>query len=135
MAEQPERSCRLREPGAYRSRRIGLVPIQQRHARLAQRGGRGTQLLIPRHRFAKELPHLDRVMWFSGENDRGPCFHRSVALLMDMPRGKLAIGTLRAARPEELEHTPNASLVPFIHCWVELEGYVLAPTTVERAGD
>jgi hypothetical protein len=65
---------------------------------------------------------------------RGNCFHLSAALLLDLPHGDLCIGTLRGATPEEAEHIPNASPVPFIHCWVEQGARLFAPTTIKAAG-
>lgn len=44
------------------------------------------------------------------------------------------MGTFRAATPEELERIPNASRVPFIHCWVEYYGNVIAPSLLEKRG-
>lgn len=68
------------------------------------------------------------------DNGKGLCFHRSMALLMDFKEGELVVGTTRAATKEELRTMPNASKVPFIHCWVEIGDAVFAPTTVERTG-
>lgn len=64
----------------------------------------------------------------------GMCFHLSTALLLDIRHGELCIGTLRGATPEEAMTIPNASLEPFLHCWVEVNDDVLAPTTIERFG-
>lgn len=87
-------------------------------------------------------PHLYFVVrYFSAENGKGNCFHRSAALVLDIPGTEIVMGTFRAATPEErLQIGPRASSVPFIHCWVEAEiegkGRVaLAPTTIETVGE
>ena len=84
----------------------------------------------------EDLRHLHAAMAFTGRAGSGSCVQRSVALALDLQgRGIVTFGTLRAASPEEVEQLgPNASRVPFIHCWVEVEGSVLAPTTLERTG-
>ena len=45
------------------------------------------------------------------------------------------MGTFRAATPAEIAKEINASKVPFIHCWVEHEGKVFSPSTIERRGN
>lgn len=65
----------------------------------------------------------------------GLCFHRSVAMLLDMPiAAELCIGTLKCATPEELAANPILSPTPFIHCWIEYGTKLFAPTTYEAAG-
>lgn len=72
---------------------------------------------------------------------KGMCIHRSVALVLDIPRFVLCAGTFRAATPEEIiqvrrETGQEPSKVPFIHVWCEMgENAVIAPTTFERWGN
>lgn len=82
-----------------------------------------------------ELRYLKAALAFTGRAGSGSCVQRSVALALDLPgRAVVTFGTLRAATPEEVEQIgPQASRVPFIHCWVEVGDRVLAPTTLERA--
>jgi hypothetical protein len=82
------------------------------------------------------LTHLSAAMSLSGTvPGTGTCFHRSAALMLDLPADAVMVfGVLRAATPEEIEKMPNASPVPFIHSWVEFRGMLLAPTTMERTG-
>lgn len=61
---------------------------------------------------------------------KGLCFHDNVALLMDFRDGHVCLGTFRAATAEELEHTPTASRVPFIHCWYEDASGAAMPATL-----
>lgn len=85
----------------------------------------------------RALPHLDRALRFTPSEPgtgSGSCFHRAVALLLDTPAGVLAIGTVRAATAEERARIPNASREPFLHAWVEVGGFVYAPTLIERLG-
>jgi hypothetical protein len=85
----------------------------------------------------KHYPHLWRVLMdFNADNPaKGACFHRGVALTLDMPLAKLCIGTLREATDEEQRTIKGASTEPFIHCWVEVRETVYAPTTIEAAGE
>jgi hypothetical protein len=85
----------------------------------------------------KHYPHLWNVlMTFKRDNPTmGQCFHRGVALTLDMPLATLCIGTLREATPEEQETIKGASTEPFIHCWIEVREIVYAPTTIEAAGE
>lgn len=78
----------------------------------------------------KRLPVLQASLGLTGP--RGMCFHRSVALCMDVPTSKLALATFRAATAEEQAADPNVSPVPFIHCFVIDGSIVLAPSTLER---
>lgn len=65
----------------------------------------------------------------------GACFHRSAALVLDLPGSELVMGTFRAGTEEERAQNPEASDEPFIHCWVEHQGVVYAPTTIEANGN
>lgn len=66
----------------------------------------------------------------------GACFFRSAALLLDFGgSAELVMGTFNAATPAEKKSTPNASTSDFIHCWVEYDDYVYAPTTFEANGN
>lgn len=66
----------------------------------------------------------------------GVCFQRSAALVLDLGgRGELVIGTLAKASEQELAGQPFGATQDFIHCWVEANGWVLAPTLVEEQGD
>lgn len=82
----------------------------------------------------EELRHLYAALDFTGRGGSGSCVQRSVALALDLQgRGVVTFGTLRAATDEEIERIgPNASRVPFIHCWVEVGETLLAPSTLER---
>ena len=64
--------------------------------------------------------HLSAALAYSGRNGLGSCVLRSVALALDLPAAVLTFGTVRAANEAEIATIPNASLVPFIHCWLEL---------------
>jgi hypothetical protein len=93
----------------------------------------GPKVPIPDLR--KSHPHLWRSLAFAavGAAGNGSCFHRAVALCLDMPRVRIAIGTVRAATADERRSIPNASTVPFIHAWCELgKDTVYTPTLVER---
>jgi hypothetical protein len=79
-----------------------------------------------------ELPTLSAAMGLSGP--RGMCFHRSIALCLDLPMSELIVATLRAATAEERAKHPEYSDVPFFHAWVEWQGNLLAPTTIELRG-
>jgi hypothetical protein len=76
--------------------------------------------------------HLSAALAFKGRNGMGSCVLRSVALALDLPRAVITFGTIRAANEAEIATIPNASLVPFIHCWLEVDDVVIAPTTLER---
>lgn len=81
------------------------------------------------------MPHLyGCVTRLGGLFGKGLCFHRSIALLYDWKDSELVVGKFRAATPEEQKTTPNASKVPFIHCWAERNGEVYAPSTIEAQG-
>jgi hypothetical protein len=82
--------------------------------------------------FPNDLPTLRSALKLEGP--RGMCFHRSVALCLDLPGSEVVIATFRAATPEEAARIPNASDVPFLHAWVEWEGKVFAPTLIESHG-
>lgn len=90
----------------------------------------------------KHFPILSNVILNMGSLDgrTGLCFHRSVALLLDVAApGNLCMGTHRAATPEELVSIPRASAEPFIHCWVEYrrgdQDLVVAPSAYEAMGN
>jgi hypothetical protein len=68
------------------------------------------------------------------EGPRGMCFHRSVAMVLDWPAARLALGVVRAATEDEIAANPNVSRVPFIHAWVEAGGQVFPPTLIEQFG-
>jgi hypothetical protein len=70
-------------------------------------------------------------MSVQGTSGTGVCFHRSAALVLDLPGSELCIGTFRGATDEELKLNPKASTEPFLHAWVEHNGLVYAPTTIE----
>jgi hypothetical protein len=76
--------------------------------------------------------HLSAALAYSGRGGLGSCVLRSVALALDLRSAVLTFGTMRAATDEEATYIANASRVPFIHCWLELDGRVIAPTTIER---
>lgn len=79
--------------------------------------------------------HLEYAMRLADpKGAAGMCFQRSYALALDLPGSSVCIGTFRAATRRERKENPAASRVPFIHAWVEWEGYVFAPTTIERFG-
>jgi hypothetical protein len=85
------------------------------------------------------VPHPDLKTLSAAMKLRGPkgmCFHRSVALCLDLPGSSIVVATLRAATPEEQAQNPtlNLSKVPFIHAWVEFNGAVIPPSYIERAG-
>ena len=87
------------------------------------------------------MPTLEAALRFKGaKGELGNCFRLAVALCLDCvpdrggPEPELVIGTLRAGTPEEIAEDPNVSPVPFIHCWVEWEGAILAPTTLRKTG-
>lgn len=89
------------------------------------------------HPLKKELPLLWSVInnMESKHIANGLCFHRSVALILEIPvAAELCMGVLRAATEEERKTIPDASPEPFIHCWVEYGGNVIAPTTYEAFG-
>lgn len=79
-----------------------------------------------------QLPHLSAALRFKGRNGSGSCVQRSVALCLDLRGALLTFGTLRAANEEEAAVIANASREPFIHCWVEVDDTVFAPTTLEQ---
>jgi hypothetical protein len=86
-----------------------------------------TKSLLPR-----KMPHLDGAMRLIGP--RGMCFHRTVGLVLDVPRAQLCVGVFRAATAEELADNPHFSHTPFIHCWAEISNKIYAPTTIEATG-
>ena len=81
-----------------------------------------------------DLKTLSAAMRLRGP--KGMCFHRSVALCLDLPGSALVVATLRAATPEEQAQHPTLGLskVPFIHAWVEFQGAVVPPSYIEQAG-
>lgn len=82
------------------------------------------------------LRHLEAAVRFAARTPgAGTCIQRSAALMLDLRNATLVFGVMRAATPEELEKLPNASPVPFIHAWVELDGAVYSPTKISDAGD
>jgi len=81
------------------------------------------------------LRHLDGALAnLVGSTGKGMCFFRSAALVLDVPGTELAIGVLAGATAEELAATPDASVSPFIHAWVERGDTVISPTQIEREG-
>jgi len=83
------------------------------------------------------IPHPQLKVLSAAMNLRGPkgmCFHRAVALCLDLPGSSVVVGTLRAATPEEQVGHPERSKVPFIHAWVEFQDKLMAPTTIEQMG-
>lgn len=78
------------------------------------------------------LPFLSAAMKLRGP--RGMCFHRSVALCLDLPDSSIVVGTLRAATTEERAANPEWSAVPFIHAWVEFQDKLMAPSSIENQG-
>jgi hypothetical protein len=80
------------------------------------------------------LPTLSCAMRLESATGRGLCFHRAVALCLDLPGSAVVLATLRASTDEELLENPDRSPVPFIHAWVEYLDRVLAPTTIEEVG-
>ena len=81
------------------------------------------------------LPHLRASLAYVGRGGLGSCVVRNIALALDLRAGVVTFGTIRAATDEEAAKIgPRASREPFIHCWIELGGNVLAPTTIERTG-
>lgn len=79
-----------------------------------------------------QLPFLSGAMKLRGV--KGMCFHRAVALCLDIPGSSVVVGTLRAATPEERIGHPERSTTPHLHAWVEFEGKLMAPTTIEANG-
>lgn len=79
------------------------------------------------------LPTLSAAM-SALDAEHGLCFHYSAALCLDLANSYVMLGTFRAATDEERKTIPGASPVPFIHCWVELSGLVLAPTLIRAMG-
>jgi hypothetical protein len=86
------------------------------------------KLLVP----GKHLQACLRMVAINGRS--GLCIHRSVAFVLDTPQSDLVFGTFRAATPEERLIVPGASTTPFIHCWAEWRGAVVAPTLYEKLG-
>jgi hypothetical protein len=82
-------------------------------------------------RLPKKMPHLDGAMNLTGP--RGLCFHRAAGLVLDLPPATLAVGTFPAATSEQQQENPEFSSVDFLHAWVEVKDWVLAPTLIERA--
>lgn len=83
-----------------------------------------------------ELRYLPAAMALLQEREgMRNCVQRSVALALDLPHAAIVFGTLPAATPEQLAARPDSSREPFIHCWCEIGGYVLAPTTIEQLGE
>lgn len=80
----------------------------------------------------KNLPFISAAMKLRGS--KGMCFHRSVALTLDLPGSSVVVGTLRAATEEERIGHPERSAVSFIHGWVEWDNKLMAPTTIESMG-
>jgi hypothetical protein len=74
------------------------------------------------------FPTLEAARLLEGNASNGLCFHRSAALCYDLPKSMVVIGVFQPSGLDE----PDASLIPFYHCWVEYCGRVLAPTTIER---
>lgn len=70
----------------------------------------------------------------SGRSDSGLCFHRSAALVLDLPWGDLCIGTLKGATVFQRAADPRVSPTPFIHAWVERGEVLYAPTLIEEHG-
>jgi hypothetical protein len=93
---------------------------------------RGYKILHDVRGIERHLPHLWQALHMASIIPAsGMCFHRSVALCLDMAPLKVVMGTLRAATLDEREAINGASEIPFIHCWTELaNGDVIAPTTL-----
>lgn len=79
----------------------------------------------------KKMPHLSGALNLVGP--QGLCFHRAAGLVLDLPPATLAVGTLPAATSGEQKTNPEFSSVDFIHAWVEVQDWVLAPTLIERS--
>lgn len=82
-----------------------------------------------------ELPTLSSVVQILSARDKsGLCFHRSAALCHDLPHSMVVVGTLDG----EPQTPANAPLCiareQFLHCWVEYQGQVIAPTLIELHG-
>jgi hypothetical protein len=81
----------------------------------------------------KDLPYLSATMNLVSTTGRRLCFHRAVALCLDLPGSEVVLGTVQAATPEEHAANPETSTEPFIHAWVEAQGVLMSPTTIEAA--
>jgi hypothetical protein len=81
-----------------------------------------------------KLAHLRGALDFGAPGGKGTCFLRAAGFVLDMPGAVLCLGTVRAATEAERATIPNASPVPFIHCWAEFGDMVFAPTTIEQMG-
>lgn len=77
------------------------------------------------------LDHLSAAVSYTSANGKS-CVQRSAALMLDMPKGTLVFGVMRAASMDEQLETPGSSPVPFIHAWVEVGDNVFAPTLLEK---
>jgi hypothetical protein len=78
----------------------------------------------------RRLPLLEAALEM--EAPLGLCIHRSAAFVFDAPGSILVFGTIQPV--ERSEAVEGDSAVPFIHCWAEYRGHVIAPTTIERTG-
>jgi hypothetical protein len=87
---------------------------------------------MTKFKFPKRMPHLEGALRLTGP--RGMCFHRTVGLVLDVPRAQLCVGIFREATEEERRKNPEFSDVPFLHCWAEIGSIVYAPTTIEATG-
>jgi len=77
----------------------------------------------------RRLPLLEAALKMRA--DQGLCMHRSAAFVFDVPGAILVFGTIQPKERSEL--LEGDSEVPFIHCWAEYRGNVVAPTTIEQA--
>ncbi len=78
--------------------------------------------------------HLKAAMTVQATPEYGNCYHRSAALVLDLPGSELCIGSFRGATDEELAQNPDAPTEPYIHAWVEKSGLVYSPSTIETNG-
>lgn len=81
------------------------------------------------------FPHLVGAMAYEATNGvSGLCFHRASAFVLDTLGSQMCFGTLRAPDERQRRDEPRASLVPFIHAWVEVGETLYSPTTIEAMG-
>lgn len=81
----------------------------------------------------RHCPTLAAAMRLASPSGNGLCFHWSAALVHDVPGSVLVIGIL-ADGPSRGIFAPDASPVPFYHCWTEHKGQVYAPTLAYELG-
>ena len=81
----------------------------------------------------EQCRHLYAALAFPGRGGLGSCTLRSAALALDYTRRLDYVRHAARIDPDEMSAIgPNASRVPFIHCWLEHRDDLLAPTTIER---